>query len=264
MRIALKIVWKLLQIALLVVPYVVAYFSHLQATYAGGFTNFYLIASAVALGLVVLMGWYDDYAEEEPGTVLATLKFIVWVAVAVFGFVGFWSGQNFTPSLYLFIGCTFFASLALYFLYMLFPFFKFEIFFTLVAVIPAVFLLGMEKWVVEYESVEKVHTICGIAAGGAFVLFLLFHKLMEALSDKIGSRTKYVEYDAVLRAVTAFNNQYRGKYTAGVQVSGSTIYVTLADNHGGKAYGSDAAKLKTFLQGRLHVNIDNSNVRIHY
>lgn len=263
MRTALKIVWKVLQIALLIVPYVVAYFMQAGATYAGGFMNFYLIASAVALGLLVLLALYDEYADEI-STFMVWVKVILFIVIAVFGFVFKWSGLNFTPSFFVLLGGTFFVGLALYFLYMLLPFFNFEIFFTVLAIVPSVFVFALGG--LEYEAIETVHTVCVIAAGASLLLFVLFHKLMDALSDKFsgGSRTKYVDYDAVVRAVTGFNNEYRGRYAAGVQVSGGTIYVTLTDNHGGKAYGSDAAKLQTYLQNRLHVNVDNSNIYIRY
>ena len=262
MKTALKIIWKVVQIALLVVPYVLAYFAQSQATYAGGFCNFYLIASAVALGVLVLLALYDEYADEI-STFMVWVKVILFIVIAVLGFVFNWSGLHFTPSFFMLLGCTFFVGLALYFLYMLLPFFNFEILLKLVAAVPAVFLFALGG--LEYEAVEKLHIACAIAAGVSLLLFVLFHKLMDALSDNFGGgRTKYVDYDAAVRAVTAFNNEYRGKYSAGVQVSGGTIYVTLADNRGGKAYGSDAAKLQTYLQNRLHVKIDNSNIYIRY
>ena len=262
MKTLLKILWKLAQAALVVVPFVLLYSdaSYAQET---GFAVVYMAVAIVMLAVLVGVAYYEDQWEGDPGAFCRALRVIAIVAITLLVFLREIDKQRAFDGFYTYAIVVMCMAVALYFFYLELSFFPAEAYFTILA------LISIVMFFVAPELESDMQNIVGGAALGFAVISVPVAKVVCKICDLIsgvsssGGKVKRKEKKFWLSAVeNACRACAHSNYTVTASKSGSAIKVTIRGVGGYRASGIEAARVRTTLEDRLHVNLSNTNIYI--
>ena len=264
MKVALKILWKLAQAALVVLPFLMMFMD----SYAEekGFATVYMVAMLVAVGVLVGVAYYE-YQDEDPSTIWGVLRaasitvMVILVAISAFdkqrGFEDFY----FTGAVVMLL------EIAFYFFYLKLTFFHPEVYFTIIGIVALATFFFVPDFDTQTENVFGA--IVAAFALLSFPLAWLVGKICDlfpalASSNDGGSSKRKEKKFSLSQVQNACKACYNSKYAVDVKKVGSAVEVRLRGVGGYRAGGTDAASVRYTLESKLGTDLSKTNVFINY
>lgn len=263
MKVVLRIFWKLLQSALIILPLLMI-FGDVYAQ-EKGFATIYLVATLVSVGVLIGVAYYEDKWDDDPGVFWRTLRVIAIVVMVVLMVISTFDGQRGVEDLYFSGAAVMLLAIALYFFFLQISFFSAGAYFTLLSVATAAIVLLVPDFDTQTQNVFGA--ILSAFALLSFPLAWLVGKICDSFSGSSSSsgRVKRKEKKfSVAQVENACKACYNSKYSVSVRKTGSAIEVRLRGKSGYSVSGIEAASVRSTLESRFGVELSQTNIFVNY